>query len=136
MNLDDLYNIADVENVEIIPHQLPKTKSISIQTDNFECYIGIDENQMASTAEMKEKLAHELGHCVKGAFYNRYSKFDVVSRHEYKADKWACEMLMPKEEVEEAFQQGYVEIWQLAEYFDVTEEIVKKAMRIYFDKEV
>lgn len=36
MNLDDLYHIADVENIEIIPFPLPKTKSLSIQTDDFD----------------------------------------------------------------------------------------------------
>lgn len=136
MNLNELYDIAGVEEVEIIPFHLPKTKSISIQTDDMDCYIGIDEKQMESTAEKKERLAHELGHCVKGAFYNRYSKFDIVSRHEYRADKWACENLMPKDEVENAFRQGYIEVWQLAEYFDVPEGLVKKAMWIYFDKEL
>ena len=43
MNLDDLYHIADVENIEIIPFPLPKTKSLSIQTDDFDCYIGMDD---------------------------------------------------------------------------------------------
>lgn len=136
MTLNDLYAIADVEDVEVLAYQLPKTKSMSIQTEDMTCYIGIDDTQMESTAEKKTRLAHELGHCALGAFYNRYSKYDLISKHEYKADKWACENLMPKADVEAALRQGYVEIWQLAEYFEVTEDIVKKAMWIYFDKEV
>jgi len=35
------------------------------------------------------QLAHELGHCECGAFYNRYSPFDLVGKHERRADCWA-----------------------------------------------
>lgn len=134
MNINDLYHIADAENIEIIPFPLPKTKSLSIQTDDFDCYIGIDESEMLTSAEKKTRLAHELGHCTQGAFYNRWSKFDLISRHEYRADRWACEKLLPKSEMEAAMEQGYREVWQLAEYFDVTEDLVRKACWIYFDK--
>jgi len=134
MNINDLYHIADAENIEIIPFPLPKTKSLSIQTDDFDCYIGIDESEMPTSAEKKTRLAHELGHCTQGACYNRWSNFDLISRHEYRADRWACEKLLPKSEMEAAMEQGYCEVWQLAEYFDVTEELVRKACWIYFDK--
>ena len=134
MNLDDLYHIADVENIEIIPFPLPKTKSLSIQTDDFDCYIGMDDSEMPTNAEKKIRLADELGHCTQSAFYNRWSSCDLVSRHEYRANRWACEQLIPKEEMEIAMKKGYCEVWQLAEYFDVTEELVRKACWIYFDK--
>ena len=49
-------------------------------------------------------------------------------------NRWACEQLIPKEEMEIAMKKGYCEVWQLAEYFDVTEELVRKACWIYFDK--
>ena len=97
-------------------------------------FTGIDYSKLSGTASEKEIIAHELGHCMKGAFYNRHSKHDIISRHEYRADKWACENLIPQEEMEEAFRQGYVEVWQLAEYFDVPESLVRKAVYIYFGK--
>ena len=136
MSLLDLYEIAETENIEICSFDLPVTESMSIMDNEHNCYIGIDYNRVKSKTDEKRKLAHEIGHCIRGAFYNRYSKFDIISKHEYSADKWACENTMPKDEVEEAFKQGIVEVWQLAEYFDVTEELVKKAMWIYFDKVV
>lgn len=136
MKLDKLYKIAENENIDIYATSLPLTESMSIMDDNLKCYIGIDYDLIKNSADEKRKLAHEIGHCVKGAFYNRHSKLDLISKHEYSADKWACENLLPKDEMQEAFENGYVEVWQIAEYFDVPEELVKKALWIYFDKEV
>lgn len=134
MKIEDLYEIAEQEDIDIYATSLPLNQSISIMDENLKCYIGIDYDQIKNNADKKRKLAHEIGHCIRGAFYNRHSTFDLISKHEYAADKWACQNLLPKEEMLEAFQQGYVEIWQIAEYFDVPEELVKKAMWIYFDK--
>lgn len=134
MKVDELYEIAESENIDIYAVALPLTESMSIMDNDLRCYIGIDYSLLKSIADEKEKLAHEIGHCVKGAFYNRYSKLDIISKHEYSADKWACETLLPKDEMLEAFKQGYVEVWQIAEYFDVSEKLVKKAMWVHFDK--
>lgn len=136
MRLDELYEIAEDEDIDIYATNLPLNESISIMDDDLNCYIGIDYDFIENSADEKRKLAHELGHCIKGAFYNRYSKLDLISKHEYSADKWACEVLLPKDEMQEAFENGYVEVWQLAEYFDVSENLVKKALWIHFDKEV
>lgn len=134
MKLYELYEIAESEGIDIYAVSLPVTESVSIMDNDLKCYIGVDYNLVKSSADEKRKLAHEIGHCVKGAFYNRYSKLDLISKHEYSADKWACENLLPKDEMIEAFNQGYVELWQIAEYFDVPEDLVKKAMWIHFDK--
>lgn len=133
MTTDDFYELAQNDDIEIIRTQCSLTGSMSIMTDDGACYIGIDDSQLTGQDE-KIRLAHELGHCETGAFYNRYSKLDLISKKEYKADKWAISRLIPKGDMKAAMIDGYVELWQLAEYFDVTEEYVKKAMWIYFDK--
>ena len=40
---------------------------------------------------------------------------------------------IPKDEMEEAMEQGYEELWELSEYFDVSEDMVKFAFWVYFD---
>ena len=135
MTLEELYNIAQSENIDIYAAAFPLSQSVSIMDDNLNCYIGIDYDLIHSSAEEKRKLAHEIGHCIRGAFYNQHSKLDLISKHEYSADKWACDTLLPKDDMQEAFELGYVEVWQLADYFDVPEELIKKALWIHFDKE-
>ena len=58
-------------------------------------------------------------------------KFNIISKHEYTADKWAVQQLMPADELLSAVSEGYTEAWQLADYFGVTEDFVHKAYKIY-----
>lgn len=128
--LDRLHEIADNEEIEIIGIKANKCSSISIQADNGNCYIGIDDREMNEAEETVHK-AHEIGHCVTGSFYNRYSKFDLISKHERRADIWAIKELIDEDELVDAFEHGIVEIWELAEHFSVTEDFMRKACKYY-----
>ena len=76
-------------------------------------------------------LAHELGHCVTGSFYNTYSAADIRKKHEIRADRRAAAWLVPVEELKSAIRSGITEIWSLAEYFDVTEDFLRNAVENY-----
>ena len=128
--LKELHEIAETEDIEILNIKSEKCKSMSIQTDSGNCYIGIDDTDMTKAEETVCK-AHELGHCVTGSFYNRYSRFDLISKHEHRADSWAIEKLIDEDELKNAFKHGVIVIWELAEYFEVTEDFMRKACRHY-----
>ena len=68
---------------------------------------------MKSEREERQYLAHDIGHCVRGAFYNPYSPFNIIEKQEHKADAEAIKYLVPKEELIEALKSGLTEIWQL-----------------------
>ena len=135
MTLNELYDIAEKDDIIIINDKLTQCPSLSIMDGN-DCTIVIDYSKINSNSLHKVYIAHELGHCETGAFYNAYNYLDLCCRCEYKADKWAIKKLLPQEDVITALEKGYTEVWQLAEYFDVTEDLVKKAIWIYFDKQV
>jgi len=126
----ELDNIAHNEGIEILEYRCPKNGSMSHMTKQGNCYIGIDSTNK-SEQEITVHKAHELGHCMTGAFYNKYSKFDLISKHEYRANKWAIKKLIPKDELIETVESGYTETWQLAEYFEVTEEFIIQALKFY-----
>ncbi len=126
----ELDKLAEANNIEILNADLKKCRSMSIQTESGNCYIGIDRKRMTKAQEAVCK-AHELGHCETGSFYNRYSCFDLMSRHEYRADVWAIKKLVDKSELVKALKSGITEIWELAEHFDVTEDFMKKACKYY-----
>lgn len=133
MELLELYQLADAEHIPIYSFDLPQTQSLSLMNNDGSCAVAIDPFGLNSTKDEKIRLAHELGHCVTGSFYNRYSDFDIKAKSEYKADKWAIKKLIPKDELQAAFEQGYTEPWDLAEYFNVTEEFISKAVNYYND---
>ena len=80
---------------------------------------------------MRRSLAHELGHCETGSFYNRYAARDIRQKYENRANKWAYKKLVPQDELAEACLQGYREPWELAEYFGVTEFFLHNALEFY-----
>lgn len=125
------YRMAEKKGIAVIPFPLPKTGSLSIQAEDGKCSIGIDQGAMETTADETVHLAHEMGHCVRGAFYNRWAACDIRQRQENKADKWAIQRLITREALDKAVAAGLIEIWELAEEFNVTEDFMKKAMCWY-----
>ena len=78
-----------------------------------------------------ECFAHEMGHCVTDSFYQGFSPLEKRTKHEYRANKWATNYLIPFPELCDAVANGNREIWQLAEYFDVSPAFVEKAIQIH-----
>jgi len=131
MNVLDLYNLAEQQNIEVIETHLPENGSLSLMDERGNCYIGIDESVMDGDALERVHMGHELGHCLTGSFYNRYTPYDLRQRHENRADKWAILQLVQEEALDEAVADGCCEIWNLAERFGVTEQFMKKAVCYY-----
>ena len=126
--LQEIYRIADQENIAIDRFALFKRDALSIMDEDGTCYIAIDPSKLRSETDERSKLAHELGHCVTGAFYNKYSNYDCRQKHENTADKWAVLQLISVEELDQAVADGHTEIWDLAEHFGVTEDFIRKAV--------
>ena len=130
-NLIDLYDYAEDEGIDVdwIPMRIADSLSVELP-DGSHC-IAIDTWKMGSLAKETVALGHELGHCSTGAFYNRFAKRDIMQKHENRADKWAIKKLIPADELDEAVSEGHTEIWDLAEYFGVTEDFMRKAVCWY-----
>lgn len=125
---DDLYGIAERRGHVVVCESLTETPSFSLQT-NKRCYIAID--QRLNVQQEREALAHELGHCEYGGFYNRYSKYDIRAKAERRADKWAFARLVPYGRLMQAVRHGVTEVWDLAELFDVSCEFMRRAVDYY-----
>lgn len=132
----ELYEIAKNSGTEIICCDLPLNQSVSVMSCTGECYIGMDPFQIETEAEERVHLAHELGHCETGSFYSPYSPLNVRGRQECRADRWAASKLVPPLELKKALSLGIVELWELADYFGVTEEFMEKTMQIYCEKNI
>ncbi len=127
----ELYTEAQKQNIPVIRYPMPQCGSMSLMTPEGACFIGMDEQVLDGGAQERVHLSHELGHCVTGSFYNRYAVADVRQRHENRADKWAIRRLIPVSELDDAIAAGHTELWDLADYFGVTEAFLKKAICLY-----
>lgn len=121
-----LYDYAERHGVQVDWFGLAATPSLSVQFPDGSCAIAIDPWQMGTLEEETVCLAHELGHCQTGSFYDPRTRFDVRQRHENRADKWAIERLVSADDLDQAVADGCCEMWQLAERFGVTEQFMRK----------
>ena len=126
----DLYTLAEKAHIDIDFLPLRQAESLSIPLDDG-CGIAIDPYKVHSQADEYVKLAHELGHCITGAFYNRHTPLDIRQKHENHADKWAILTCITVDELDNAIADGCENIWQLAERFGVTEDFMRKTVCWY-----
>ena len=126
----ELYNYAEQHSIEVLSLTTRKTECMSVIDDDGDCAIGINPFSLKSEADELVKLAHELGHCKTGSFYNLHSPLDIRTKHEYTADKWAIKKLIPLDELKTACNIC-TNRWELSEYFGVTESFMQKTLDFY-----
>ena len=129
VNLSQLYNIASDNNIEVDNFDTKAVDSFSMPH-----IIVLNKKGLKRTLDKKMHMAHELGHCLTWSFYHSTSKYDTRSRMECRADRWVIHNLIPFFEFYAALQSGLSENWQLAEYFEVTEDYIIKAKTMYEQK--
>ena len=126
MTADALLTYAQSRKHEVIYTNTSIAFSVE---ESRQCYIAIPRG--LSSVDEKEALAHELGHCEYGGFYNRHSKYDIRAKAERRADKWAFARLVPYGRLMQAVRHGVTEVWDLAELFDVSCEFMQRAIAYY-----
>ena len=127
----ELYDLASRQNIAVLRYPMKENGSMSLMEPDGTCYIGMDDRVADGGTQERVHLGHELGHCITGSFYNQYAKADLRQRHENRADKWAVRRLIPVDALDDAIAAGHTDLWDLADYFGVTESFLKKAICLY-----
>ena len=130
-DLLSLYKIAEQQHIPVLPFPMEENGSMSVQCADGRCLIGMDARVLDGGKSERVHLAHELGHCMTGSFYSPYTRVDSRRRHEYRADKYAVQTLIPVQALDAAVADGCTELWALAEHFGVSEDFMKKAVCFY-----
>lgn len=128
--MHNLMKKAESVGITVEYCKIPFNESLSVQCDDGD-FILMDYSLIGTGARERVHLGHEIGHSIKGAFYNPYAPFDIRQKYENKADKWAIKELIPLDKLDDAVADGYTDIWSLAERFDVTTDFMRKAVCWY-----
>lgn len=128
--LISLYQELSAQGITFYTWDLDGGKAATLEV-NGRYAIFMDVDHIHTTAEERVILAHEGGHAVTGATHRLSSPFDLIAKHEYQANKWAFKKLLPPEELDQAVRAGYTEPWQLADYFQLPESFVVRAIAYY-----
>ena len=88
-------------------------------------------NQDMPTNRKACVLAEEVGH-YETSSGDILDQTDTGNRkQELIARKWAYEKLIPVEAIQTAIDNGYTEIWNIAEFLEVDEAFLKDALQYY-----
>lgn len=131
--LSDFYTYCRNNEIDVIPYNGIPSPGATIR--DGDCYaIFLDFTKVRSTRLLKGVCCHELGHAATGALHKIASPYELVERSEYRANRWAAEHFLTQEDFRDAFAEGYRELWQLAEFFDLPEEDVKNALTYWSER--
>ena len=134
MNTNELYNLAKQKGIITHSVKCPKSKAISLELAGKK-HIGIDSSVFKNEYTERLVLAHELSHALTNAYYDNLDNPINILRMETRADKKTVEMLVPKNELDKILNECS-SVFELAEYFSVPEELIKKAFWIYYKKQL
>jgi Zn-dependent peptidase ImmA (M78 family) len=123
VSIEDIIEILENENIQLEWLNLNHFLGIYVRIDNQD--IIVINNRLKTLKEIKLSLTHELGHYFTGTIYFYNMDKYYIAKCEYKALKWASMFLMPKDKIVEAINKGITEVWELAEHFEVSEELVR-----------
>lgn len=129
MELNKLYDVANKENISVIDFRM-KNKAI-IELIDKDYYIGLNYSKIEGITEEKELLAEELGHYYCNAFYNSSSSPSTIAQKEYRANKWKCTVLVSVNDFIDAFKKGLKNVYEIAEYLNLSEDTVIFAYNYY-----
>lgn len=131
--LFDFYEHCKKQDVEIILYTGCPKPGAAIR-DHGDYAIFLDFSKIQSTRSLRGVCCHELGHAATGALHKVDSPYELVERSEYRANRWAAEHFLTAADFQAAFDAGYTELWQLAEYFDLPEETIKNALTYWSER--
>jgi len=129
MTYEGLIQIAEDEEIEVIEFDFLGNLKGLYRND----FIGIKRNIVTIT-EKKCILAEELGHYY-ATTGNIIDTKNVCNRkQELMARHWSYEKLVPLKSIIKASFEGCTNLFELAEYLDVTENFLRDVLNFYESK--
>ena len=130
--LANFYDYCKENAVQVIPFAGAPQPGATIR-DGSRYAIFLDFSQIRSTRLLRGVCCHELSHVATGALHRAGSPYEIAERSEYRANRYAAQNFLTESAFRQAFADGYTEPWQLAEYFDLPQQDVEKALRYWVD---
>lgn len=131
MELNDLYDIAERENIKIYNWHIENSNGAFINVANINA-IALNYDEINTHLQEKETLAEELGHYYMDATYSLYSNDTILmAKQEYRARKWSFKTLAPVSKIKELVRNGYTMLNEISEELDISERFLNLAIQYY-----
>lgn len=128
--IDLLYRYAEEERIGLFSEKIGFTKALVVHDENT-FNIALDFGKIEDEYEERTIIMHELAHIATGAFYTANDALQLKSRAENQANKWLIQIFIKKDDIFYAIKHGCEALWELAEHFEITEDLMKEALHYY-----
>lgn len=134
MNLNKLYSLVEKENIKTYNYNISGVLGMFINIGKINAII---LRKDLSQYQEKSTLAEELGHYYYDATYPvSCTDFQLISKQEYRARKWAYNVLIPAEDLISAIENGLNNIDDLSDYFEVSSQFINECINYYKERGV
>lgn len=131
-SLIDLYDLIEAENI-ILEETWDNTcnlNGIYLKIPNSKPVIGIKKSIINNTKKLRSALSEELGHhfTTNGDLIKKSQNYyEQLYKHKEEtiAKTWGANFLITDDDFVQALNNCIISVSEMAEYFEVTEEIVK-----------
>lgn len=131
MELQSLYDIAEREHIHMLNAKIKDCKGMYCSSGKINA-IALDYSQLDTNAEEKCVLAEELGHYYCNATYPlSCTDKELIDKAEYRAKKWSVKALVTVSDLKKVKLLGLKYKWEIAEFLNVTEDIIERAFNLY-----
>jgi len=129
----DFYQYCKSHHVDVIPYDGCPQAGATVKDAG--CYaVFLDFSKIRTARLFRGVCFHELGHVATGALHKVDSPYELVERSEYRATRWVTENYLTEEAFRTAFAEGYTELWQLSDYFDLPERCIQDALTYWKER--
>lgn len=136
--MDKMLSIAEEQGIIVQYHDFTQpTQGVYWEEPGMPPIIGLSKALIETSSLLRCIMAEELGHhfTCSGTYFTRkfyhYTSGMTLSKVEYKALRWAANYLIPENDLLDVVCSGLFEPWEIAEHFNVTEEIARLRLRIF-----
>ncbi len=133
MELNDLYHVAENEDIKIYNHEIENANGAFINYKDINAIV-LDYKKLDTSTKEKTVLAEELGHYYCDATYSLFcTDMNYISKQEYKAKKWAFKALVSPKQIKKLISKGITYSYQIADELGVSEDLVSTAYEYYLE---
>lgn len=133
MELNDLYHVAENEDIKIYNHEIENANGAFINYKDINAIV-LDYKKIDTSTKEKTVLAEELGHYYCDATYSLFcTDMNYISKQEYKAKKWAFKALVSPKQIKKLISKGITYSYQIADELGVSEDLVSTAYEYYLE---
>ena len=136
--MQQLLEIAEAENI-VVEYKRIKSAINGMYLHMPDCHpviylsLRLHSNYRLHRCVLAEELGHHFTSTGERTPKKHHSMQDRLSidKCEYKALRWAANHLIPDSGLLDALRDGLCENWELAEEFDVTDEMMRFKLRLW-----